>query len=77
MGRNRLRVASMAASVDGHAAVVQVTGEFHDQDGVLACQGDHEDEADLSIEIAVVSADQQSEEDPDKGHGHDENNRAR
>ena len=36
---------------DGHTALVQVTGELHDKYGVLARQGDHEDESDLGIEI--------------------------
>ena len=45
MGRNRLRVGFHRCLLDGQAAVVEVTGEFHDKYGVLACQGDHEDES--------------------------------
>ena len=42
MGRKRRRVASMAASVMDRPSLVQFPGEFHDQNGVLAGQGDHQ-----------------------------------
>ncbi len=69
MGRNRLAGGFDRRLLDGHAAFVQVAGEFHDEDGVLACQGDHEDESDLGIEIAVVSADYESKQDPTSATG--------
>ena len=57
--------------------MVQVTGEFHDKNGVLACQGDHENETDLGVEIAVVFADYKSEKDSDERHRHHQNDRRR
>ena len=55
MGRNRRLVASMAASVMDMPAAVQVAGELHDEDGVLARQGDHEHQPDLRVKVIVVA----------------------
>ena len=55
---------------DGHALGVHLPGEFHDQDGVLAGQGDHQHQPHLGVEIIVEAPDHQGQEDPHQGQGH-------
>ena len=73
MGRKRRRVASIAASVMDRPCGVQVPGEFHDKDGVLAGQGDHQHQPHLGVEIVVKVPDHQGQEHPHQGHGHHQN----
>ena len=75
MGRNRRRVASTAASVMDRPPGAQLPGELHDQDGVLAGQGDHQDQAHLGVEVVVIAPGDERQEHPHQGHGHGEDDR--
>ena len=75
MGRNRRR-----GRFDGGLGVarpsrLEVPGELHDQDGVFAGERDHQDQADLRVQIVVVAAAQLGQEDAHEGDGHDEDDR--
>ena len=56
------------------ALFLKIPGEFHDQDCIFTCNGDHENEADLGIKIVVETPGQNSEEDADERHGDDQDN---
>src|SRR5499433_2131670 len=60
----------------GHALVVQVSGEFHDENRVLARQGDHQDETDLSVQVAVEAAAEKRQDDAHQGQGNDQDDGA-
>ncbi len=57
IGRNRSREASIDASMIELPVRPELAGELHDQDRVLARQGDDQDDADLSIDIIVHTTD--------------------
>src|SRR4029453_1175494 len=76
MGRNRRRVASTAASMmDRPIPEVEVAGELHDEDRVLARERDHEHQADLGVQVVVVAAAHLRQDDTHKGDGNDEDDR--
>src|SRR5262249_13213410 len=49
--------------------------ELYYQDGVLARERDHQDQADLRVQVVVVAAARKREDDPHQGHGNDEDDR--
>src|SRR4030095_4206380 len=60
---------------DGVALPVQVPSEFHNEDGVLARERDHQDETDLSEQVVVGAAAHYGTEHADQGDGDDEDDR--
>jgi hypothetical protein len=41
---------------NGHAALAQLLGEFHDQDGVLGGEADEHDQSDLAVDVVLLAA---------------------
>ena len=54
IGRNRSRLASIAASMRLAPAEFELAREFHDQDGILRRQADQHDQADLREDVVVA-----------------------
>ena len=59
------------------AAILELLGEFHDQDGVLGGETDQHDEADLRQDIVVLSAQHDADDRGDQAHRHDQDDRER
>jgi hypothetical protein len=68
----------MDGGLDGFlAADLQLAGEFHDQDGVLAGQPDQHEQADLGEDVVVAARQPDTGDGAEQAHRHDQDDRQR
>ena len=70
IGRNRMPAARSIASRSRMAFLLQVVGELHDQDAVLADQPHQRDQADLGVDVQARAAEPKAHKEQGAGDRH-------